>query len=259
MPFATRDGVRLFYSESGTGDPPLLFVHGWCCDSTNWRAQVLAFRRRYRIVTTDLRGHGKSAKPKQDYTMDGFASDLEWLIDELDLRRPVVIGHSMGGLVALILARRNKRELRGLVMVDAPLQTAISQPEVDALLQGVDSPAYLQVARLLIDTRFFRPTSPDALRAELTERLLRTPQHVLAPALRSLAAEMRPPPVELAIPSLFIDAGRTLDELKLIERTVPGIEIARTNGAGHFNMIEAPEQVNGMLRTFLEQVRDGKV
>jgi pimeloyl-ACP methyl ester carboxylesterase len=251
MPFLTRDGTRLFYTDSGSGDPPLLFVHGWCCDSSYWRAQAPAFRRTHRIVTTDLRGHGRSSKPEQEYTMDGFCQDLEWLMDELDLRKPVVIGHSMGGLIALLLARRKKRALGGLVMVDASLHVAMSQPAIDGLLQGIASPAYRAAAQLLIES-FFRPTSPKAVRAELTERMLRTPQHVLAPALRSLAAEMRPPPLELGIPSLFIDAGRTFDELKLIEATVPGIEIGRTVGAGHFNMIEAADQVNGMLRMFLD-------
>lgn len=254
MPYATRDGVRLFYTDQGAGDPALLFVHGWCCDSTNWGAQVRAFRRKHRVVTIDLRGHGRSSKPEQSYTMDGFCEDLEWLIGELDLREPVLVGHSMGGLIALILARRQKRVFRGLVMVDATLHVAMSRAEIDGLLQGVAGPAYRQVAQQLIDTRFFRPTSPEPMRAELTERLLRTPQHVLAPALHSVAAEMRPSPVALDMPSLFIDAGRTLDELKLVEQAIPGVEIARTNGAGHFNMIEAPEQVNAMLQTFLDQL-----
>lgn len=257
MPFATRRGVRLYYTDSGSGDPPLLFVHGWCCDSTNWRKQVQAFRRTHRVVTTDLRGHGRSDKPEQDYALDGFAEDLEWLMGELALRKPVVIGHSMGGLIALILARRKKRALRGLVMVDASLHITMSQEAIDGILQGVDGPAYRQTAGLLIES-FFRPTSPKALRAELTKRLQRAPQHVLAPALHSLATEMRPAPLKLGIPSLFIDAGRTFDELQLIESTVPGIEIARTNGAGHFNMMEAPQQVNAMLRTFLEQMRARK-
>jgi pimeloyl-ACP methyl ester carboxylesterase len=254
MPFLARDGVRLFYTDQGAGDPPLLFVHGWCCDSTHWRAQVRAFRRKHRVVTTDLRGHGRSGKPKQGYTMDGFCEDLEWLIGELDLAKPVVIGHSMGGVIAFMLAKRKKRPLSAIVLVDSSLHIAMSQEQIDGILNGLDSPAYAQVARLLIDARFFRPTSEPEWRAKLTERMLRTPQRVMAPALRSMAENMYPPPAELGIPSLFIDAGRTFDELKLIEQTIPGIEIARTNGAGHFNMIETPDQVNGMLQTFLDQL-----
>jgi pimeloyl-ACP methyl ester carboxylesterase len=253
MPFATRDGVRLHYTDTGSGDPPLLFVHGWCCDSTNWKPQVSAFRRNHRVVTVDLRGHGRSDKPEQDYTMGAFAEDLEWLIGKLGLRKPVVIGHSMGGLITLLLARRKKRALRAIVIVDGTLHLAMSPEEVQGLLRGVDGDGYRSMAKIIVDG-FFRPTSPKAFRKELTDRLLRTPRHVLVPALHSLADEMRPAPEDIGIPSLFIDAGRSFDELKLIESTVPGIQVARTNGAGHFNMLEAPQQVNAMLRTFLDQL-----
>jgi pimeloyl-ACP methyl ester carboxylesterase len=253
MPYATRDGVRLFYTDTGFGDPPLLFIHGWACDSTHWRCTTPAFENAHRIATADLRGHGQSDKPQQDYTMAVFCDDVEWLAQQLDLRAPVVVGHSMGGVIALMIARRKKLPLSALVMVDAPLHITISPEEVTGLLNGLDSPAYRDVAQLLVDMRFFRPTSPARLRAELTEALLQTPQHVMASALRNLASEMYPPPAPLDIPALFIDAGRPVDELKRIEEALPGVEIARTNGAGHFNMLEAPGQVNAMLRIFLEQ------
>ena len=253
MPFLDRNGVRLYYTDAGSGAPPLLFIHGWCCNQTHWRSQVSAFRRRHRVVTVDLRGHGKSDKPQHDYTMDGFAEDIEWLIGKLDLRKPVVIGHSMGGLITLLLARRKKRPLRAIVMIDGTLHLAMSEAEVVGLLHGIESDGYASVAKVIVDG-FFRPTSPQALRAELTKRLLSTPRHVMVPSIKSLAVEMRPDPLDIGIPSLFIDAGRTFDELKKIEATVPGIEIARTNGAAHFNMIETPDQVNAMLRTFIDQL-----
>jgi pimeloyl-ACP methyl ester carboxylesterase len=253
MPFATRTGVRLHYTETGAGSPPLLFVHGWCCNSTHWFEQVRTFRRTNRIVNADLRGHGKSDAPEQDYTIDGFAEDLEWLMGELSLRKPVVIGHSMGGLIALTLARRKKRQLRAIVIVDGSLHLAMSDAEVEGLMAGLDSPSYLHVARVIVDG-FFRPTSPKALRSKETKSLLAVPRHVMVPAIKSLAANMRPAPLDIGIPALFIDAGRSFDELKTIEATVPGIEIGRTIGAGHFNMMEAPDQVNAMIRVFLSQL-----
>ncbi len=106
MPYATRDGVKLFYTDTGAGDPALFFIHGWCCSHTDWRQQVAAFRRRHRIVTVDLLGHGRSSAPVNDYSMEIFCRDLEWLMRELDVRRPLVVGHSMGGLIALHLGAR---------------------------------------------------------------------------------------------------------------------------------------------------------
>src|SRR5205823_13629549 len=68
--FAKYDGVRVHYKSLGEGKTALVFVHGWCCDLTFWRYQVPAFDGKLRMVLIDLPGHGKSDKPKREYTMD---------------------------------------------------------------------------------------------------------------------------------------------------------------------------------------------
>lgn len=65
---ATRDGVKLRYLDAGDGGPALLFVHGWCCDHTHWRGQVEEFAASHRVIAVDLRRHGDSDKPDEDYT-----------------------------------------------------------------------------------------------------------------------------------------------------------------------------------------------
>ena len=74
-----HDGVALAYEEAGNGDPPMLLVHGWCCDHTYFTPQFERFRHKHRVVAVDLRGHGQSDKPQQDYSMAMFADDLAWL------------------------------------------------------------------------------------------------------------------------------------------------------------------------------------
>ena len=100
----TRDGVALAYNEDGTGDPPMVLVHCWVCDHTFFAPQFDHFSGTQRVITVDLRGHGESDKPQQAYTVTGFAEDLVWLCRQLAVEKPVVVGHSMGGNVALELA-----------------------------------------------------------------------------------------------------------------------------------------------------------
>src|SRR5262249_21835363 len=100
-----RDGVRLAYQEAGSGSTPVLFVHCWCCDHGYMTPQFQHFGHGHRVISVDLRGHGESDKPQQDYTVAGFADDLAWLCDQLDVKKPVVIGHSMGGNITFELAR----------------------------------------------------------------------------------------------------------------------------------------------------------
>ncbi|MFQ5472860.1 MAG: alpha/beta fold hydrolase, partial [Dehalococcoidia bacterium] len=115
------NGVNLRYVEAGTGDPAILFVHGWTCNLTDWRFQLEEFAKGHRVVALDLRGHGKSDKPDQDYTIDGFADDVVALIEELGLDRPVIVGHSMGGAIAHNIVRRWPEIAAGAVLVDAPI------------------------------------------------------------------------------------------------------------------------------------------
>ena len=96
-----RDGVTLFCEQAPGDEPPILLVHGWCCDHTYFVPQFEHFASRgHRVVAVDLRGHGRSDKPQQGYTMQLFADDLAWICQRIGVEKPVVVGHSMGGIVA---------------------------------------------------------------------------------------------------------------------------------------------------------------
>ncbi len=141
---ANRDGVELRYIDTGSGDPPLVFIHGWCCNQAMWRDQIEAFAPRHRIIAVDLRGHGQSDKPDQDYDIAGFADDMAWLISEIGLDRPVLIGHSMGGVTALKLVREHPDIARAAVFVDAgimPIPDEI-RPLIGQTIEALKSPAY---------------------------------------------------------------------------------------------------------------------
>ena len=127
MPWLKRDGISLFYEDAGGGGPPLLLVHGWGCDHTFMAPQFTHFCGDQRVVTVDLRGHGRSDKPRQAYTIPAFAEDLAWVCRERDLEPPVVIGHSMGGAIALELAAEAPEQLAGIVLLDTAVLPA---PEV---------------------------------------------------------------------------------------------------------------------------------
>src|SRR5215471_10196292 len=124
-----RDGVALTYEEAGSGDPPILLVHGWCCDHTCFAPQFAHFRHQHRVVAVDLRGHGQSDKPAQDYTMALFADDLAWLCGQLEVKKSVVIGHSMGGLIATQLAAQSPDLPSAIIAVDTAFVRSKEQLE----------------------------------------------------------------------------------------------------------------------------------
>ena len=122
--FALVPGGRLAYDVAGAGDPPMIFVHGWCCDRSHFAPQVTHFSASHAVATMDLRGHGESSAPDPGPGGDDIAAladDVLAVAAAAGLQRPVLVGHSLGALIGLVCAAR-PGAIRALVMVDpAPI------------------------------------------------------------------------------------------------------------------------------------------
>jgi pimeloyl-ACP methyl ester carboxylesterase len=252
---AIRDGVNLRYLDTGSGDPALVFIHGWTCNYSHWRNQTSAFSPEHRVLALDLRGHGESDKPEQDYNIAGFAADIQWLIDELGLERPVLIGHSMGGVIAADLARKHPEATRAVVLVDAPVVPLGPElrPVAESLIAGLQGPSYKQIAEGFLRQFMFNEVSDPALREEIVESSLKTPQRVMYTALASAfeaSATLRGP---LPVPSLFIRAATQYASAEQIREHIPTIAIAEIQCA-HFVQLFSPDETNRAIRKFLESV-----
>ncbi len=94
--FAELDGARVHYTNYGEGETALLFVHGWNCDETVWKAQAPVFAQERRVITVDLPGHGQSDKPEVAYTMDFYARALDAVMGDAGLKSATFVGHSNG-------------------------------------------------------------------------------------------------------------------------------------------------------------------
>jgi len=95
----TKDGVEIFYKDWGPRDAqPLVFHHGWPLSADDWDAQLLYFLGKgYRVVAHDRRGHGRSSQVSDGHDMDHYAADASAVVEHLDLKNAVHIGHSTGG------------------------------------------------------------------------------------------------------------------------------------------------------------------
>jgi pimeloyl-ACP methyl ester carboxylesterase len=118
MPYARRDDLSLFYEQEGSADPPLLFIHGWCCDHTFFKPQFDHFKSSHAVTALDLRGCGNSDRPEDGYDLPTLADDVAWLCDELGISRSIVVGHSLGGMIAIELAARHPSGPQAVIAVD---------------------------------------------------------------------------------------------------------------------------------------------
>jgi len=123
------DGLPIAYDLRGAGSPALVFIHGWACDRTYWREQLDAFAGEHRVVAIDLGGHGSSGKERDDWSLTRLAGDVRDVVEELDLDAVVLIGHSMGGPVALEAAPLLAPRVWGVVGVDTLHDAEMRFPE----------------------------------------------------------------------------------------------------------------------------------
>jgi pimeloyl-ACP methyl ester carboxylesterase len=251
-----RDGVDLFYEEAQGDAAPVLLVHGWCCDHTYFAPQFEHFANRgHRVVAVDLRGHGKSDKPHQPYTMQVFADDLAWMCERLELAKPVVVGHSMGGIVAFDLAARYPGLTSAVVMLDAAVVLpSAARAAIPAFLEELRGPGYREALRNYAANSLFIPTDDQERKVRILESMSSAPQHVVVSAFEGLRDY---DPTEatggLAIPAVYIAADelQPRSDMTRVHELAPQILYGKTVGSGHFCQLEVPEQVNAMIDRFL--------
>jgi pimeloyl-ACP methyl ester carboxylesterase len=253
MSSLVRDGVRLEYEEAGQGGPPLVLVHGLACHRGFWAEQVKYFSRDRRVLAIDLRGHGGSDAPRQRYTMQTLADDVGWMCAQLEVRRPVVVGHSLGGLVALELAAGQDERLGAVVLVDSVLLPGGDRAgfvrDLVAALRTSDGPRAL---REYYET-FFGPHDDPARIAWILDEIRATPAHVTSSILEESIASWDDAEAlaQCEVPLLYLDASTPNADLARATKLRPQLVIGRTVGSGHFSPCEVPEQINAMLDRFL--------
>lgn len=254
-------GATLYCTDEGAGEP-LLFVHGWTCDSTDFLLQLAHFRPRYRVVAADLRGHGRSAVTSDGYDVRTFARDLVELLDARDIARCVAVGHSLGGLIVSTLAVDYPDRVRALVCLDP----AYGVPESEvaacrALLQEMQATDGRQ--RL---TRAFATwegaSTPIYFRELHVRRMLAMPRFVVVDTFRPLFTGAEPLACRTHTERLF--AGRqcpvlSLHTLDAAERTAWETRARRHPASrvldlplGHWPHQDAPDLVNQLIDQWLD-------
>lgn len=254
MRTANRDGTNLAYLDTGGGDPPFVFVHGWSCNHSHFAPQIEHFAIDHRVVAVDLRGHGASDAPDQRYTVSTFADDLVWLCEGAGVERPVLIGHSMGGQVVLDVAARSPDVPTAVVMVDAaPIvggsPAMAMAAEVGGSLTGPDGAA---ARAAIVDHAVVALARVPELQERVRTDMLRTPGHVAVSCV-TLMGEWDGEAAARActVPVLHIGADDPINDAAALRALNPCIRTGQTVGAGHFNQLEVPEQVNSMIERFL--------
>jgi pimeloyl-ACP methyl ester carboxylesterase len=251
-----RDGRAIAYDDAGSGGPPIVLLHGLGCTRQHQKPLLDHFRATNRVVSIDFAGHGESDPHDGSETFEGYVDDVLWVCRELGIHRPVLVGHSMGGDIAIAIGA-DPEVVSAVVMLDSPfLVPNESLPMILPLFNALGTDQFRPAFRAFTDASL-GPFAGQALRAQIHEDAERTSEAVLSALLSQLGQAMQAH-VDVAqatackVPVLYIDYGTPDCDLARFASLCPQLVVAKTVGTGHWGHLEAPEQVSPMIARFVQ-------
>ncbi len=270
---ATLHGHELSYLDSGEG-PAVLFIHGLLGSHRNWAHLVDTLDTGHRVVAPDLIGHGASAKPMGDYSLGSHAATLRDLLDHLGVDRVTLVGHSLGGGIAMQFCYLFPQRVERLVLVSSgglgrsvsPLLRSATLPGADWVLALAASGWVRDRAQAVGGTLRRLGLRPSA---DLTEgwqgftslgeadtrrAFLATTRSVIDPGGQTVTAHDHLP-MAIHIPTLVV--WGTQDRMipawhaTTAQQAIAGSRVELFEGAGHFPHLEQPERFAGLLGEFM--------
>ena len=250
--------VRSAFSVEGDG-PPLFMIHGIGASRHSWDGVVKHLRNRFRCISYDLRGHGKSPMTPVPFTLEDLVDDLEALRAELGIARAHFIGHSLGGMIGPAYARRYPEHVGALGLLStAAGRTADDSAKVKGVVAAMEQKGIPPVLETLKDRWFtpeFASARPDII-ANRMKQVIDTDTSVFLNVFHIYAeTEMAPWLKEVASPSLVLtgefDGGCPPRLNEFIASELRQSELVVLAGLRHAILLEAPERVASPLASFL--------
>jgi pimeloyl-ACP methyl ester carboxylesterase len=244
------NGLHLEYRVYGKGDPAIVLIHGWATDANYWNAQIDPLKAKYTVVAVDLAGHGGSAKNRTDWSMGNYGEDVATIVRKIPNRQVILVGHSMGGTVALEATPRIGDRVIGIIVVDAlksvglpPLPTA----EINKRVAPFRTDFIGSVRKYATEELFEKGANPLFVQKVAYDMSLEPPE-VGVPSLEALLSmdfNTVLPAIKVPVLAINSDLGPT-DEAR-IRKSLPSFKAEVIPHTSHFLMMEVPDKFNPLL------------
>lgn len=243
------DGVPIVFEDVGEGEPTLMFVHGWSCDQKYWQDQVEYFSKKYRTVTLDLAGHGESGTDRDTWAIENFGRDVVAVMDALDLKDVVLIGHSMGGSVILETVRRVPERVLGIVGVDT-YQDVTHRPTLSDIQTFMEpmKEDYVTATKNFVGQVLFTPDADSALVHQVAEDMAAAPSEIAIGALESAwLFDIAEALTKIDKPVHCINSDYFPVNIEAARSCAQRFSVTFLSDVGHFLFLEKPAEFNQHL------------
>lgn len=246
------DGVPIRYEVHGHGDSTLVFVHGWACDRSYWKEQIPFFSERYQVVTLDLAGHGESGQERSGWTVPAFAQDVVAVLEALNLKQVVLIGHSMGGSIVVEAARMAPVGVAAVIGVDTYQNVgwSFNDEQIDVFLSPMRE--HFTLATTDFVRQMFLPESDSLLRERVAADMSSAPPEISVACLENFFRyDLKGALSDLGVPIGAVNTAKYPTDLEALRAASPQFQLEIVDGVGHFLMQEKPEEFNQTLNALM--------
>jgi pimeloyl-ACP methyl ester carboxylesterase len=167
----SADGSLITYDSQGEGETAIVFIHCWTCNHQFWQPQIDHFSKEYKVIGLDLAGHGQSESKRQQYTMQAFGSDVASVVNQVNPEQVILVGHSMGGPVAVEAAKLLGDKVIGIVGVDT-FYTGFDYPQSEEKIEEFVAPFkqdFAAASEQLSRSMFTPSTPPEVVNQIVTQ------------------------------------------------------------------------------------------
>jgi len=253
---AELDGLKIRYTNYGDAPFAVVFVHGWSCDETVWEKQGAALvRQNVRAITVDLPGHGRSDKPRIDYTMDLYARAIDAVLRDARVEKAVLVGHSNGTPAIRQFYRLFPSKVSALVIVDGKLRPLADAAAMEKFLAPLRGANYAEAAGSFIDA-MTKPIGEQKMRERIKTMMLQTPQYVALSEFEStIDPELwKPDPINVPVLMILAKSPMWNTEYEQFARSIaPQLDYEVWENVSHFLMMEKPREFTDALLSFMRK------
>lgn len=257
---SSKDGTPISYEVYGSGEPALVFVHGWSCDARYWRAQIAHFSPKHRVVVLDLAGHGHSGTARERFSMAAFGEDVRAVTEAAGAQKAILIGHSMGGSVIAEAARLMPDRVIGLIGVDTleNIEYPLTQEELKSMIAPLEKD-FATASRQFVG-EMISPQTDQGLREWILADVSTAPPAVALSAMNEMMTQYITGKAaqvfeEIRIPVISVNGDVWPINYEGNRRHMLSYDAIVLKNGDHFLMMNRPDEFNAALEKAIGMLR----
>ena len=259
MPFINVNHLKIFYYDNRLEGVPLVFIHGWLGSSLEWKYQLYHFNVKNHIILLDLPGFGKSDKPKENYTIDFYTKQIIDFFKLLKYNKVILIGHSLGGLIAQDIVLKNPKIVEKLILISSTSgkpQSILERIKI-FWINILFSLFYKALLKIILG-KIISPEKEFREFKKLYKNALKTPKAIVLNTFKNMTYKykLKEELCTISQPTILIygTEDRIVSEAAINELNdyIPKTELFLIDKASHRAMYDNNVRVNGLIEQFIQ-------